>query len=98
MDTYNPGDQICLMGFSRGAYTARALAGMLHRVCFLRLCLIDIPPQQPFQVGLLPRHNEEQIRFAWQMFKKTGKGSWAAAEGFKRTFSRDVKITFVGVW
>jgi len=80
MDTYNPGDQICLMGFSRGAYTARALAGMLHRV------------------GLLPRHNEEQIRFAWQMFKKTGKGSWAAAEGFKRTFSRDVKITFVGVW
>ena len=26
------GDRICLFGFSRGAYTARALAGMLHKV------------------------------------------------------------------
>ncbi|KIO32132.1 hypothetical protein M407DRAFT_43120, partial [Tulasnella calospora MUT 4182] len=24
------GDKICLFGFSRGAYTARCLAGMLH--------------------------------------------------------------------
>ncbi|TFK58052.1 hypothetical protein BDN72DRAFT_144826 [Pluteus cervinus] len=29
---YNPGDKILLFGFSRGAYTARALSGMLHRV------------------------------------------------------------------
>ncbi len=26
------GDKICMFGFSRGAYTARALAGMLHKV------------------------------------------------------------------
>jgi hypothetical protein len=26
-------DKICIFGFSRGAYTARALAGMLHKVC-----------------------------------------------------------------
>jgi uncharacterized protein (DUF2235 family) len=26
------GDKICLFGFSRGAYTARALAGMLYKV------------------------------------------------------------------
>ena len=30
MDTYNDGDDIYLFGFSRGAYTARALAGVLH--------------------------------------------------------------------
>ncbi|QRW26414.1 hypothetical protein RhiXN_12075 [Rhizoctonia solani] len=30
MDTYQEGDQISIFGFSRGAYTARALAGMLH--------------------------------------------------------------------
>ena len=29
------GDKICLFGFSRGAYTARALAGMLHKVGLL---------------------------------------------------------------
>ncbi len=27
------GDKICIFGFSRGAYTARALAGMIHKVC-----------------------------------------------------------------
>ena len=32
MSTYSPGDKICLFGFSRGAYTARALAGMLEKV------------------------------------------------------------------
>ncbi|KAH9081489.1 hypothetical protein EDB83DRAFT_2669902 [Lactarius deliciosus] len=32
MLNYNAGDRVCLFGFSRGAYTARALAGMLHKV------------------------------------------------------------------
>ena len=27
------GDKICIFGFSRGAYTARALAGMIQKVC-----------------------------------------------------------------
>lgn len=29
------GDKICIFGFSRGAYTARALAGMLQKVFLL---------------------------------------------------------------
>lgn len=32
MQNYRTGDKICIFGFSRGAYTARALAGMLHKV------------------------------------------------------------------
>ncbi|KAG8696704.1 hypothetical protein FRC11_000551, partial [Ceratobasidium sp. 423] len=35
MHNYIEGDKICLFGFSRGAYTARALAGMLHKVGLL---------------------------------------------------------------
>ncbi|KAF7314983.1 DUF2235 domain-containing protein [Mycena indigotica] len=35
MQNYHTGDKICLFGFSRGAYTARALAGMLHKVGLL---------------------------------------------------------------
>ncbi|TFK54187.1 hypothetical protein OE88DRAFT_1675662 [Heliocybe sulcata] len=35
MDNYTAGDKICIFGFSRGAYTARALAGMLRRVGLL---------------------------------------------------------------
>ncbi|KAG8894665.1 hypothetical protein FRC01_012832, partial [Tulasnella sp. 417] len=35
MENYREGDYICLFGFSRGAYTARCLAGMLHKVGLL---------------------------------------------------------------
>ncbi|KIO32128.1 hypothetical protein M407DRAFT_18938 [Tulasnella calospora MUT 4182] len=35
MENYREGDKICLFGFSRGAYTARCLAGMLHSVGLL---------------------------------------------------------------
>ena len=31
MDTYEPGDKVYIYGYSRGAHTARGLAGMLHR-------------------------------------------------------------------
>jgi len=35
MKNYTDGDRICIFGFSRGAYTARALSGMLHKVGLL---------------------------------------------------------------
>ncbi|KAG6840745.1 hypothetical protein C0991_004654 [Blastosporella zonata] len=38
MQNYEAGDKICVFGFSRGAYTARALAGMLHKVGLLPKC------------------------------------------------------------
>ncbi len=34
--TYEPGDRIYLFGFSRGAYTVRALAGMIHFLGLVR--------------------------------------------------------------
>ncbi|KAI0044657.1 hypothetical protein FA95DRAFT_1583670 [Auriscalpium vulgare] len=80
MQNYNTGDKVCLFGFSRGAYTARALAGMLHKV------------------GLLGRDNDEQLAFAYKIYASSTKANAKLAEGFKRTFSRDVPIEFVGVW
>jgi uncharacterized protein (DUF2235 family) len=35
METWEPGDQVFLFGFSRGAYTARVLAGLLHNLGLL---------------------------------------------------------------
>ncbi|KAG9044737.1 hypothetical protein FS837_007592 [Tulasnella sp. UAMH 9824] len=35
MQHYMKGDQICMFGFSRGAYTARCLAGMLNKIGLL---------------------------------------------------------------
>lgn len=38
---YSPGDKIHLFGFSRGAYTARALAGMIYKASYtISLCFI----------------------------------------------------------
>ncbi|MFC6080131.1 DUF2235 domain-containing protein [Sphaerisporangium aureirubrum] len=36
MNAWRPGDKVFVFGFSRGAYTARALCGMLYRVGLLR--------------------------------------------------------------
>ncbi len=36
VQNYDPGDEIFLFGFSRGAYTARALAGMLNKCGILK--------------------------------------------------------------
>ncbi|GLB38659.1 putative uncharacterized alpha/beta hydrolase domain (DUF2235) [Lyophyllum shimeji] len=80
MNNYRVGDRICIFGFSRGSYTARALAGALHKV------------------GLLPRENEQQIPFAYKLYKREDAAGLALCAGFKQTFCQDVKVEFVGVW
>ncbi|EJD04194.1 uncharacterized protein FOMMEDRAFT_167433 [Fomitiporia mediterranea MF3/22] len=80
MQNYRAGDKVCIFGFSRGAYTARALAGMVQKV------------------GLLPPYNHAQIPFAWAMYTREDKDGLINSIGFKKTFSTDVDIDFLGVW
>jgi uncharacterized protein (DUF2235 family) len=79
MRTYEPGDEVYLFGFSRGAYTARSLCGMLHAV------------------GLLSRGNEAQIPYAIRLLKRKPP-DFAVLADFKKTFSRECKPHFVGLW
>ena len=79
MQTYEPDDRIFVFGFSRGAYTARALCGMLHIV------------------GLLTQGNEGLIPYAIRMIKRKTIDFGVAAD-FKKTFSRECKTHFVGLW
>jgi uncharacterized protein (DUF2235 family) len=79
MRNFEPGDQVYVFGFSRGAYTARALCGMLHIV------------------GLLTEGNEGLIPYAIRMIKRK-KIDFAVAADFKKTFSRECKPHFAGVW
>ncbi|MBD3671474.1 MAG: DUF2235 domain-containing protein [Gammaproteobacteria bacterium] len=44
-NNYVPGDEIYLFGFSRGAYTARSLAGMIGSVGLLRKSDMDLLPE-----------------------------------------------------
>ncbi|PZO46217.1 MAG: DUF2235 domain-containing protein, partial [Alphaproteobacteria bacterium] len=38
---YEPGDELYLFGFSRGAYTVRSLAGLLRKIGILRRAHVD---------------------------------------------------------
>ncbi|KIL66936.1 hypothetical protein M378DRAFT_9939 [Amanita muscaria Koide BX008] len=80
MQNYIAGDKICIFGFSRGAYTAQSLAGMVHKV------------------GLLPADNHQQIPFAYKMYTRTDSVGWDQSNAFKKAFSIDVRIEFLGVW
>lgn len=87
-----------LPGFSRGAYTARALAGMLYKVWNIRILHQTPYTNLIYQVGLLSKDNLEQIPFAYKLYKSTSSSDKTLAQGFKETFCRPVPIDFVGVW
>jgi len=79
MRTFRPDDALYVFGFSRGAYTARALCGMLHII------------------GLLREENEGLIPYSIRMVKRKEIDFGVAAD-FKKTFCRECKPHFVGVW
>jgi uncharacterized protein (DUF2235 family) len=86
MNVYEDGDNVYLFGFSRGAYTVRALAGVLHM--FGLLC--------PGNDGLIPyiiRLFAKRTRGAAGMTH-----TFQVADGFKSTFCRHCPLHFVGVW
>jgi uncharacterized protein (DUF2235 family) len=82
---YNPGDELFLFGFSRGAFTVRSLAGLIRNSGILQLNANDIMTRA-FQLyrsrsrATQPRERE--------------------AELFRRTFAvmPETPIHFIGVW
>jgi uncharacterized protein (DUF2235 family) len=86
MNVYEDGDKVFLFGFSRGAYTARALAGVLHMFGLL----------YPGNNGLIPYI----IRLYAKRTRRSGgmTHTFDVADGFKDTFCRHCPLHFVGVW
>lgn len=104
---YQPGDAIYIVGFSRGAYTARTLAGMICRVGLLDSSKYDVnDKEEAYRRG----------RAAWDLsrsFKFTGNNpvtrlinrgiGWISSVFAKQTLAKsnliaDVPIKAVGVW
>lgn len=88
MDTYVDGDRIYLFGFSRGAYTARALASVLH--VYGLLCAGN-HGAIPYILGMYSRMTRNAQR---------QKRTFEPDEAFKWQFShgQEVKIAFCGLW
>jgi uncharacterized protein (DUF2235 family) len=87
MQTYRPGDRVFVFGFSRGAYTVRALCGMVHRAGLLRPGAENLVP---YAVKVYARSKREWTDEDWQQIDK-----------FARVFSiegKSLPIHFVGIW
>ena len=50
------------------------------------------------KVGLLPAGNFQQVPFAYKMYQRADNIGWEQSNAFKRAFSVDVSIEFIGVW
>lgn len=81
--TYEPGDELFFVGFSRGAYTARSAVGLVRNCGVLR-------PEYADRVGAAYRLYRSRA-------DRTHPKSTEAAL-FRRTYSREPRIRFVGVW
>ncbi|KDN34066.1 hypothetical protein RSAG8_12854, partial [Rhizoctonia solani AG-8 WAC10335] len=96
METYRVGDRIALFGFSRGAFTARALAGMLHCVG-----LFDLPAASPFAYEVYKNANDHMdapLASVTSTSADKAKAKNVDPDDFKRTFCVPITIDYVGVW
>jgi uncharacterized protein (DUF2235 family) len=83
-ENYKPGDRVYLFGFSRGAYTARSLAGLIHNCGILRgECVDQVDAAFAFYRD---RTNQTHPRTI-------------ASHIFREMYSHaDSSVFFIGVW
>jgi uncharacterized protein (DUF2235 family) len=86
MNKFEKDDRIFLFGFSRGAYTARAIASILHVFGLL----------EGGNEGLIPYI----LRLYAERTKETKRATptFTTEDNFKYAFSRDVEVHFCGLW
>ena len=84
--TYRTDDSIHLIGFSRGAFTARSVGGMIARCG-----LIDLSPE----AGVPPDQGWDEVRDCFAMYRRKPRTEGSEPlPGRKRA----VAIHFIGVW
>ncbi len=93
MNYCEPDDRVYLFGFSRGAYSVRVLAGMLH--------MLGLLPQG--NENLLP-YVKRYYKSIRETTPETAKSHWKLCDEFRRTFARSTgqdrhfPIWFIGLW
>ena len=89
-DNYESGDEIYLFGFSRGAYTARSLAGMIRNIGLLLGCYTREKKLKCNRV----------LMKGFRLYqKRDGSADTEEAKVFRSKYSIcNVEIRFLGVW
>lgn len=90
VDNYESGDEIYLFGFSRGAYTARSLAGLIRNISILHK---ENAPEAEIE------DNPILMNGFWIYQRRGPKADTEEALFFRSKYSIDsVEIKFIGVW
>lgn len=89
MENYEDGDQIYLFGFSRGAYTVRVVAALMH-AC--GLMTRDNANLIPYAFNLFRNETSKRGKHGGHTLELP------ICDQFKAAFSRAVPIHFIGVW
>lgn len=96
MNTYEEGDRVFLFGFSRGAYTVRAVASLLHLYGLVRKGNERLVP---YAIRMMKRINIQNARRKGENDKSPVAETLIIAQQFKQTFAAcECKPYFVGVW
>jgi len=88
--------KICIFGFSRGVHRTCA-RWMVHKARLFIYSVVDHGYNGFAQVGLSPLQHQ-QVPFAYRMFGSGSNSGCRQSVIFKKTFSVDVEIEFIGVW
>ncbi|KAJ8521780.1 hypothetical protein ONZ45_g1557 [Pleurotus djamor] len=97
-ENYMPGDRIFLFGFSRGAYQARVIAGMIHRVGLLHK---GNKSQIPFAYELyasVTEREERQMEVSDETQTVDDRETFLCKQFKASLCHTDVKVHFVGAW
>ncbi|CCJ08385.1 DUF2235 domain-containing protein [Methylocystis sp. SC2] len=86
VSNYDENDEIYLFGFSRGAYTARSIAGLVHNLGILKRC--NMP-----RVSIAYDHYKDRKSEGWKP-----KGADAIKFRAEHCHPWPVRIRFLGVW
>jgi uncharacterized protein (DUF2235 family) len=94
MQTYEPGDSVFLFGFSRGAYTVRAVASLLRLYGLLRPGNEALVPYAIRMMMAVKKAREKDPA----RYKETINEYFSLAARFKATMARECRPWFIGVW
>lgn len=95
VDNYEPGDHIYIFGFSRGAFTARSLSGLVAKHGLLK-------PGSPLGIAqLYERYKRSESRTIWKLRDEEEQGTLTNVtleEKWLLKYSQRVRIKVVAVW
>ena len=83
VQNYEPGDELFFFGFSRGAFTARSTVGLVRNA------------------GILRQEHVDRVSEAYALYRsrtKTNTPRGREATLFRRSYSYEPRIRFIGVW